>query len=76
MNTAQIGIRELDSRSNDDIHVTLLWDPQADRVFLTLVDRRLHQAFEIDVDPADALDAFRHPYAYAAIGIERSMLAA
>ena len=29
-------------------------------------DEKLDEAFEVDVDGAEALDAFRHPYAYAA----------
>jgi hypothetical protein len=31
-----------------------------------VVDSKLDESFELDVDPADALDAFKHPFAYAA----------
>jgi hypothetical protein len=31
-------LRELDSRSNDGIVVTLLWSPQANRVWVSVVD--------------------------------------
>jgi hypothetical protein len=59
-------ISELDYRSADGIDVWLLWARSSNRVLVVLVDTRLSSTFELDVDPADALDAFRHPYAYAA----------
>lgn len=58
--------RELDRRINDGIEVTLLWDPQTYRVAVAVEDHRAGDSFELEVDPADALNAFRHPYAYAA----------
>ena len=57
--------RELDSRSSDGIDVTLLWSEQANRVWIAVVDEKTGDWFEQDVHPALALDAFRHPYAYA-----------
>ena len=57
--------RELDRRSNDGIDVTLLWSPQTNRVWISVVDEKRGDAFEQDVHPALALDAFQHPYAYA-----------
>jgi hypothetical protein len=57
--------RELDFRSNDGIDVTLLWSPQTNRVWISVVDEKRGDAFEQDVHPALALDAFNHPYAYA-----------
>jgi hypothetical protein len=61
----EIGIRELDRRRSEGIAVTLLWDPQTNRVFLTVEDERGGSSFEVDVAAADALDAFHHPFAYA-----------
>jgi hypothetical protein len=58
-------VRELDQRSNDGIDVTLLWSPQTNRVWISVVDEKRGDAFEQDVHPALALDAFQHPYAYA-----------
>jgi hypothetical protein len=58
-------IRELDRRSNDGVDVALLWIPRTNRVVIALEDDRSGDSFEIDVDAADALDAFRHPFAYA-----------
>ena len=63
--TSPIGIRELDRRSDDGIHVTLLWSPHTNQVFVAVVDEPDGEAFELEVDPANALDAFRHPFAYA-----------
>lgn len=59
-------VRQLDRRSGDGIDVTLLWDSRSNEVFLTVVDERLGETLEFGVPPANALDAFRHPYAYAA----------
>jgi hypothetical protein len=69
-------IRELDRRSSDGIEVTLLWDSQADRVFISVEDWRRGRAFRVDVDSADALDAFHHPYAYVPVGGAERALAA
>jgi len=62
--TSEIGARELDRRSNNGIDVALLWDPHTNRVFVAVEEER-GDSFGIDVDAADALDAFHHPYAYA-----------
>jgi hypothetical protein len=73
--TSQSGVRELDRRSNDGIHVMLLWSPHTNRVFVAVVDERDGEAFELEVDPANALDAFRHPFAYADRDYEELALA-
>jgi hypothetical protein len=57
---------ELDHRAVDGVDVWLLWAASANRLFVLVVDSKLDDSFELDVDAADALDAFRHPYAYAA----------
>jgi hypothetical protein len=54
--------RELDHRSADGIDVTLLWDPWTDSVMVAVVDD--NESFRIAVDASEALEAFRHPYAY------------
>ena len=59
------GIRELDHRTSDGIDVTLLWSSDSDRVWIALRDDRFGEALELEVDPAQALAAFHHPYAYA-----------
>jgi hypothetical protein len=57
-------IRELDHRVSDGIDVTLFWDPRTDQVLVAVHDGRYGESFQLQVDPAEALDAFRHPYAY------------
>ena len=57
---------ELALRNSDGIEVALLWDGVEDRVLLDVRDSRTGECFVCDVDRADALDAFRHPFAYAA----------
>jgi hypothetical protein len=59
-------IHELDHRHNDGIDVTLLWDADTNRVSVFVRDARAGESFEVDVEPSRALDAFHHPYAYAA----------
>lgn len=67
MSTAtETAIRELDHRTSDGIDVRLLWSAVTDRVWIDVRDDRAGSSFELDVDPGQALQAFRHPYAYAA----------
>ena len=58
-------VRELDHRGADGIHVSLLWHSLTNSVLVAVVDDATGAQFEFDVDAADALDAFRHPYVYA-----------
>jgi hypothetical protein len=66
--TTDISTRELDHRTGDGLDVTLLWDPESNAVSIAVVDVRSGAAFELTVPGADALDAFKHPYAYALRG--------
>jgi hypothetical protein len=60
--------RELDARSSDGIHVRLLWHPEDDQVSVAVNDTKTGEAFELPIpDGEPALDAFHHPYAYAAM---------
>ncbi len=58
--------RELDFRSNDGLEVALLWQPETNRLAVSVFDAKTGDDFDVEVDPAEALDAFHHPYAYAA----------
>jgi hypothetical protein len=58
--------RELDFRSTDGLEVTLLWQPESDATTVKVFDAKTGDDFVLDVEPADAMDAFHHPYAYAA----------
>jgi hypothetical protein len=62
--------KELAHRSSDGIDVALYWNEQTNRVTLTVCDARSAEDFELEVDRASALDAYRHPFAYA--GKERT----
>ena len=58
-------IRELDQRTDHGITVTLLWNADTNRVFVSVLEERDGVLFEFEVAGADAADAFHHPYAYA-----------
>ena len=59
-------IRELAQRLSGTDEVRLLWRPEIDRVELSVSDVRTGEGFHIEVAPRTAMDAFLHPYAYAA----------
>jgi hypothetical protein len=65
--------RELAHRTSDGIEVTLLWSKPSSRVIIAVLDTRSNEALEFDVDGSAALDAFNHPYAYAAIYAARNL---
>ena len=58
--------RELAARENDGIHVSLLWHQPENTLTVSVEDSRLGDRFQLAVDPDRALDAFYHPFAYAA----------
>ena len=57
---------DLANRRNDGIDVTLWWSPADDSVAVEVLRRASDSSFELAVDRASALDAFYHPFAYAA----------
>jgi hypothetical protein len=60
-------LRELDSRTNDGIHVRLLWNQSDDQVVVAIDDAKTGDSFVVSVQHDErALDVFHHPYAYAA----------
>jgi hypothetical protein len=61
-----MGARELASRTSDGVEVTLLWWPAEDRLTVCVVDTKLGDAFELEVEGERPLDVFYHPYAHAA----------
>jgi hypothetical protein len=61
------GVRELDSRTSDGIHVRLLWHTDDECVSIAVEDTKSGETFELPVDAGERpLDLFHHPYAYAA----------
>jgi hypothetical protein len=69
--------KQLDARTSNGVTVVLYWHPKTNGVSVLVIDEPADETFELEVDPADALDAFRHPYAYAAYrGTPELLLAA
>jgi hypothetical protein len=58
--------RELAVRESDGIQVLLLWHPEDNGFTVTVEDERVGDRFQFSVAPDRALDAFYHPFAYAA----------
>jgi len=57
--------RELAQRLSGADEVLLLWHPESDRVELAVRNLATGAGCQIEVAPADAIDAFYHPFAYA-----------
>ena len=57
---------ELAHRTSNGIDVTLFWTRATNRVTIAVLDSHSDESLEFDVNGRDALDAFHHPYAYAA----------
>jgi hypothetical protein len=67
MTTRTINRRtELAHRASGGIDVYLFWNEPTSRVTVGVLDARGDDGFEFEVDGRHALDAFNHPYAYAA----------
>ena len=58
--------RELAARESEGISVRLLWHPFENAVTVSVEDARVGECFQLAVAPERALDAFHHPFAYAA----------
>jgi hypothetical protein len=61
-----INTRELAARESDGLHVLLLWHPDENELTVAVEDLRVGDRFQLAVAPERALDAFYHPFAYAA----------
>ena len=66
MSPATAHSRELAARDSDGIFVQLLWHPRQNTVTLAVEDVRVGARFDVAVAADRALDAFYHPFAYAA----------
>jgi hypothetical protein len=71
--TASPARRELAHRTGDGIEITLFWSKATDLVTVAVLDTRSDEALEFEVDGSAALDAFNHPYAYAATPLARNL---
>jgi hypothetical protein len=59
-------VHELASRESDGLTVVLYWHPREDAVTLAVSDSRNGERFELPVASDRALEAFYHPFGYAA----------
>jgi hypothetical protein len=67
--------RELAHRTTDGIEVTLFWNKPSNNVTIAVLDSHSDEAFAFEADGTAALDAFNHPYAYAATRQVRNLAA-
>ena len=58
--------RELAQRLTGTLEVVLLWHTDTDRLCVRIRDASGGDHFQLEVAPAEAMDVFDHPYAYAA----------
>ena len=58
--------RELAQRLSGAEEILLLWHPGCEQVEVSVRDVETGLGFHLEVAPGSALDAFHHPYAYAA----------
>jgi hypothetical protein len=59
-------VRELARRLSGTDEILLLWHPASDQVELCVRDVETGSAFRVEVASGSAIDAFHHPYFYAA----------
>jgi hypothetical protein len=64
--TAFTDRRELAHRTSDGIEVTMFWTKATNRITVAVLDSHSDESLTFEVGGRDALDAFNHPYAYAA----------
>lgn len=57
---------ELDRRVNAGLEVSLLWSRTASKLIVAVADTLTGERLELPVAREEALDAFHHPFAYAA----------
>lgn len=62
----QTNLTELAQRRNDGLEITLVWAREDDSVHITVLNERTGSTAAFPVDRSKALDAFYHPFAYAA----------
>ena len=63
--TATAHIEELISRESAGINVTLYWGRDDNSLSIVVRDNRTGDEFSMAAEPAEAMDVFRHPFAYA-----------
>jgi hypothetical protein len=64
--TARDHTAELAVREGAGLNVALFWHPRDGAVTVSVADSRTGDRFQLSVERDRALDAFYHPFAYAA----------
>jgi hypothetical protein len=59
-------MKEIAHRTSDGIEVVLFWRQGDALLTVAVADERTGAYFEFDIEAPQALDAFHHPYSYAA----------
>ena len=62
---SQAAVKELASRNQNGLEVTLLWDSRSNGVSVEVIDQLDDSGFSLPIAGHLALDAFHHPYVYA-----------
>jgi hypothetical protein len=57
-------IVDLAERQSSDLDVVLLWGRRSGRLWVNVTHRRSGQTARISATPENALDVFKHPFAY------------
>jgi hypothetical protein len=68
------GPLELDARHGGGIDVSLLWDPRTQGLSVVAHDATSDETVTIFVEADQALEVFRHPFAYAGERAPRARL--
>jgi hypothetical protein len=58
---------DLADRHADGLDVVLVWARETGRLWVTVTHHYSGRTARIDATPANALDVFRHPFAYATV---------
>jgi hypothetical protein len=58
--------QELDHRASNGLEVSLLWSKRTNRLTVAVHDTATGEVLHVAARPDNALDVFKHPYAYAA----------
>ena len=59
---------ELADRHSDDLDIVLTWARPSGQLWVTVTHRRSGRTARINATAANALDVFRHPFAYERAG--------
>jgi hypothetical protein len=74
--TGTAHIEELASRENAGIQVSLFWSREDNTLSVVVHDNWTGDEFSLAAGPDEAMDVFRHPFAYAATRRVASTLSA